>query len=161
MRRIPSVIAASVALMVLAFAGGCARYTTVLGSSITNGAEMSHSITHDRLSAAVLPTVDWSLTDPGRGERADAYDDVEVLVTNELTRALWRKNSLHVTKRGVVLGALATAELSKRDLFGPPATAKCGTWTCPQVLLSEPSSEHGPNLAKLYDCGDGMAVDLL
>jgi hypothetical protein len=98
----------------------------------------------------------------GAISRSRVYDQPAYVVTNELTRGVWKKNGTVLVKKDVALKALASVSLTKSEAFPKPNYAPflCGGAPKPiggpgQVGQGEPAYE------KLYKVGEAAGADIV
>jgi len=133
-------------------------YGTLEGFATYDGQNLNDRITHNRIRAAVLPTVDWSNLDTKKGNKPTGFDDIQVIVTNEITRALWQKNSLLLVKKGVLIPSMESSGLTMEEVFPQPNMSS--KYPTPLTKI-EAIGRGEPNYEKLAGVGRNMGADLL
>ncbi len=144
-----------IGVLALALAG-C--YGTLEGAATFHGETLSNRITGNRIRAAVLPTVDWSHLDTKKEARPEAFDSIQVMVTNEIARTLWQKNRLRVVGRDALIPNMQASGLTMQDVFPQPTMSS--KYLTPLSRI-EAIGQGEPDYEKLSRVGRSMEADLL
>ena len=135
------------------------------------GPKLDKMIKESKLTVAVLPTLDWA-EDEGfcRGyflygclgalTRDRAYSDAGMVVTNELTRALWKKNRLNLVKKQELIEKVKQSDLAPPEIFPKQDYTFCGWYPKPVAGVHDVGKGE-PNYEKLYDLGRDMGADIV
>jgi len=139
---------------------------------MVGGEKLDEKITSAKTTVAVLPVVDWSEDEGfckgymlygcvGAFNRAPAYSDVGLIVTNSLTEALWKKNSMKIVNKDVIISKLPTVSITKNDIFPKQEYGLFGLQ--PKYVVSPDNAGFGktPNYDKLYKAGEEIGADVV
>lgn len=139
---------------------------------MVQGEELSEQITSEKMSVAVFPAVDWAELEGcfqgymtyglgGAFSRKEAFPDADLVFTNELTRALWKKNKMVVVKKDAIMKGFEDVEIDKEEIF--PKNEVIGFLNYSLPVKSETDAGFGmaPNYEKLYDIGANTGADLV
>lgn len=152
---------------VVLFVVGCAPKALYM----QKGKDLDKMIKEKKVTVAVLPTIDWA-EDEGfcRGyflygcfgalTRARAYSDVGLIVTNELTRALWKKNALKLVKKDTLVEKVKQSNLKPDEIFPKQKYLFCGSYPKPVGGIHKVGKGE-PNYEKLYDLGNELGADII
>ncbi len=136
-----------------------------------HGDKLDDKIKSDRITAAVLPTVDWSerescfygYTIYGLGAVFGinkAYDNAGMLVTNEIKRSLWKKNAMHLTTQTEILESMRMNNFSKEEIFPSHEYQVCSRMPKP-ISTTNSVGQGAPDYEKLYGLGEELDVDII
>ncbi|MFW5879354.1 MAG: hypothetical protein ACOCUV_00875 [bacterium] len=154
-------------IFVFAILLGCAPK----GLYMVNGEKLDDKIKSQKVNVAVLPTVDWykpetaiqgylSYGCSGLFGTTSAYSDAGHLVTNELTKSLWKKNSMNLIKKDVLIDEFTKQHLNKDEIFPEPEYKACNTY--PKSIDNEMNLGVGaPNYEKIYRIGKNTGADII
>ena len=139
---------------------------------MVGGEKLDEKITSAKTTVAVLPVVDWSEDEGfcrgymlygciGAFQRTPAYSDVGLIVTNSLTEALWKKNSMILVKKDVIINKLPPLNVTKDDIFPKQEYGLFGLQ--PKYIESPQNAGFGkvPNYEKLYKAGEEIGADVV
>jgi hypothetical protein len=155
------------AVLIFVFLLGCAPK----GLYMVNGHKLDDKIKSQKVNVAIFPTVDWYKPETpiqgylnygcsGLFGTTSAYSDVGNLVTNELARSLWKKNSMNLINKNVLIEEFTKQNLSKSEIFPEPEYKACNTF--PKAIDSEMNlGEGSPNYEKIYSVGKNSGADII
>lgn len=139
---------------------------------MVGGEKLDEKITSAKTTVAVLPVVDWSEDEGfckgymlygcvGAFKRGPAYTDVGLVVTNSLTEALWKKNSMKIVNKDVIISKLPPLSVTKSDIFPKQEYGLFGLQ--PKYIASPQDAGFGktPNYDKLYKAGEQIGADVV
>jgi hypothetical protein len=164
MKRLSFLTIASIALVVTS----CAPKALMM----VGGDKLDKKISSEKTTVAVLPVVDWSEDEGfcrgymlygclGAFKRTSAYSDVGLTVTNSLTESLWKKNSMKLVNKDILISKLPSLNITKDDLFPKHESGLFGLQ--PKYIMSADNTGSGktPNYEKLYKAGQEIGADVV
>jgi hypothetical protein len=134
------------------------------------GPELDNKIKNNKLTVAVFPAVDWSTEEGccrgyflygcGTMSRRNAYENVGWLVTNEITKVLWKKNKLNLVNKQNFIRTIQRYKLKPSDILPPPDMACCGLYSKP-IYGAQKTGKGVPDYRKIIGIGDEIGVDII
>ncbi len=120
---------------------------------------------------AVLPTIDWSEREgcihaytiyglSGILGVREAYPEAGYLITNEITRSLWKKNAMFLVNQQEIFDAMNQFNLTREQVFPQHDYMTCTRIPKP---IENPSSlgKGTPDYERLFDLGQELNVDIV